>query len=134
MFPQLGTASLTTYLTVWFCVTPILVLCTCTEGHAAYAIQGHAEPACGHHDEDHSPATPHDPTDQHDHEDEQIQADEWLTSNPNLNVLIFSAVCVGVIDDSQDPANTFHALGPGNRTHGPPEPLRASISSTILLI
>ena len=136
LLPKHGTASFTIYLTVWFCIAPILVLCTCTEGHAAYAIQGHEEPACGHQhqEEDHAPATPLEaPANQHDHEDVQVQSDEWLTSNSNLSVLIFSTVFVGVIDAVQGQSSSFRVYGLRNRTHGPPEPLRASISSTILL-
>lgn len=135
--PKFSAASLTTYLIGWFCIAPILVLCTCADGHAAYSFQGHADPACGQHDESdghrHS-SDSGDHQDHQDHDDEQLRLGEMLTSNSIQTTFSFVPVCIGIVDRFQDESNTSHSLDYGIRAHGPPESVLASITCTILLI
>ena len=105
-FCKLGTAGLATFLTGWFCIAPVVVLCTCLQGHAAYALHGHAEPACGEHEHESQREPPLGSGNQHDHEDAQVSPDELLARS----------------------SNQVH------RAHGPPKSVCTSITSTVLLM
>lgn len=134
-FRNLGTSGLAAYLAVWFIIAPILVVCTCADGHVAYTVQGHAEPACGHPDENHgSPTTPSDSDKPHDHEDEQLPVGEWVTSNSSVCSFVIATVCVGFVEFSEADPAILYALISGNRAHGPPGITVATLSSTVLLI
>lgn len=134
LFSQLGTVGLTFYLAVYLCIAPILVLCTCAEGHVAYALEGHAEPACGHHDDGRSSKPDQQPAGQHDHTDIQIQADDCLTTKSESRCIVLALPAVlGVLNDYRFDS-TRDLLRFCHRTSKPLLNLRASITTTILRI
>ncbi|MDP6152625.1 MAG: hypothetical protein QF785_04550 [Phycisphaeraceae bacterium] len=133
-FCKLGTAGLATFLTGWFCIAPVVVLCTCLQGHAAYALHGHAEPACGEHEHESQREPPLGSGNQHDHEDAQVSPDELLARSSNPTRLVSSVVCIGVTSTTYNQAGTFLSANQVHRAHGPPKSVCTSITSTVLLM
>lgn len=135
-FHKIGLSGFVAYLTAWFCIAPVLVACTCADGHVAVTVQGHSEPACGHSHEIHDPVSPSDTDSHQDHEDEQIPVDEWVASNSNSSLapFLFDAICVGIVEFLDvDPA-ILYAADSSIWANAPPGTVSASIACTVLLI